>query len=221
MSARRGKPGQEALAELCEQYWFPLYAYLRRRGRSAEDAQDLTQGLFLRLLEKDDLAAVSPEKGRFRSFLLTALKFYASNEWDRHQTQKRGGHLERVELHFEDGESRYQAEGEQWSPEVVFERSWARVVSERALERLQQQYVARRQAAEFDSLRPSLTGDVGASTVRELAAALGKSEGATKVALHRLRQRFGETLRLEIAETVADRRQIDDELRNLIGALRF
>ena len=216
----RSPDSRRALSELCAQYWFPLYAFLRRSGWETADAEDLTQGFFLRLMEKQDLAAVHPDKGRFRSFLLKALKFYAANEWDRRRAAKRGGDLEQVELSFEDGEPRYQSMGDECSPEDLYERSWARAVSAGALEAVRLDYARRGREEQFEALEGTLTGATDDS-YRAIAARLDKSEGAIKVAVHRLRQRFGSELRSQVAQTVAGPEQLEAELRNLIAVLRF
>ena len=211
---------REALEDLCQAYWPPLYAFLRRRGHSPEDAQDLTQGFFARVLERRDVRAADPARGRFRSFLLTALQHYVFNEHERKTTAKRGGRLQRLSLDFEDVERAYVLEARHDdSPDRVFNRKWAAITLDRALQRLRRECHASGRAALADALLPYLTDAGNLPPYRTVAEQLGISEGATKVAVHRLRQRFGTILRLEIAETVLAPADVDDEVRELIRAL--
>lgn len=210
---------QAALAELCESYWFPLYAFVRRQGHGPDDAADLTQGFFAKLLEKNYLQDVRPDAGRFRSFLLASLKHFIYNEWDRQQAQKRGGHVPKISLDAALAESRYAIEPvESRTPEDLYERHWALTVLQRALERLEAETPAGKRDR-FENLRPYLTGDGSDATYAEVAARLGLSEGGVKVAVHRLRHRFGAMLRQEIGETVADPQEVDDEIRHLLTRL--
>lgn len=209
-----------ALAVLCTSYWYPLYAFVRRQGKSAHDAQDLTQEFFARLLEKNYLAQVSREKGRFRSFLLAALKNFLANEWDKVRAQKRGGDRTFVPLDATAAESRYAVEpADALSPDKIFERRWALTLLDRAIELLRAEYVKGGRGPLFDELKGCLTGDGSTVSYAELAARLATTEGAIKVAVHRLRQRYREVLRAEVANTVAQPGDVDDELRQLFAAL--
>jgi RNA polymerase sigma-70 factor (ECF subfamily) len=213
--------GQKALAELCAIYWYPLYALLRRRGHKAEKARDLTQGFFTVLLEKQYLAAADPARGRFRSFLRTALERFVANEHEHAQAKKRGGGKLTLQLDFDDGERRYQHEPlDRWTPERIFERQWALTLLDRTLAELRQQHDAAGKIRQFEAFKVYLTGDAGAPSVRQAAEQLAISEGAAKVAIHRVRQKYRDLLRAEIAQTVADGQEIDDELRVLLAALR-
>ena len=210
----------EALGDLCQAYWPPLYAFLRRRGHSPEDAQDLTQGFFARVLERHDFRAADPTRGRFRSFLLSALQHYVINEHERANTVKRGGRLQRLSLDFDEVERTYVLEGRNAdSPDRVFNRKWAAISLDRALGRLRDECHTLGKGALADALLPYLTETGQLPAYRTVAEQLGLTEGATKVAVHRLRQRFGAILRLEIAETVLAPADVDDEVRELIRAL--
>ena len=223
LAARRRdatEPARAALAALCEAYWYPLYAYVRRRGCDADAARDLTQGFFARLLEKEGPLDVRPELGRFRSYLLGALKHYLVNEWDRARAAKRGGGLTVASLDFEAGESRYRLEPtHDLTPERVYERRWALTLLEGVLCRLEAESGAAGKRKVFLRLRPFLTGDGERGSYRRLARELSMSEAALKVAVHRLRRRYRELLRAEIAETVARPEDVDDELRHLLAAV--
>jgi RNA polymerase sigma-70 factor (ECF subfamily) len=210
-----------ALADLCQAYWYPLYAFLRRRGNSAEDAADLTQGFFATLLEKGYLADADPDRGRFRSFLLTAVARFAAKEYDRAVAAKRGGGQRHLSLDFSEGERRYQREpADNWSPERIFERRWALTLLDRTLARLRQQHEVAGKLEHFDTLKVFLTGETGAPPLRQVAEQLKTTEGAIKVAVHRLRQEYRELLRREIAQTVATTEDVDNELAQLLTALR-
>jgi RNA polymerase sigma-70 factor (ECF subfamily) len=220
-AGQRSSPqSSAALATLCENYWYPLYAYVRRRGHGADEAQDFTQAFFARLLEKNDLAAADPGRGRFRSFLLTSLKHFLANEWDRNRAQKRGGCRSVLSIDFGTAEERYRAEpAHDLTPEKIFERRWALVLLENVLARLHDESAQAGKADSFDRLKGFLTGEQSAVTYGQLAAELNMSEGALKVAVHRLRRRYRELLRAEIEETVADPQEIDQEIRDLFSAL--
>jgi len=210
---------QEALAELCESYWFPLYAFVRRQGYRAEDAADLTQGFFAKLLEKDYLQDVRPEAGRFRSFLLASLKHFLYNEWDRRQAQKRGGRVPKISLDAELAENRYGVEPvETHTPEDLYERQWALTVLERSLGRLEAETPPAK-LPRLARLRPFLIEASHDVTYAEIGAELGLSESGVKVAVHRLRRQFGLALRQEIGQTVADPSEVDDEIRHLLTSL--
>jgi RNA polymerase sigma-70 factor (ECF subfamily) len=217
---RRSPQSSAALATLCENYWYPLYAYVRRRGHEADEAQDFTQAFFARLLEKNDLAAADPGRGRFRSFLLASLKHFLANEWDRARAEKRGGGRSVLSIDFGTAEERYRAEpSHDLTPEKIFERRWAFVLLENVLARLHDESAQAGKADSFDRLKGFLTGEQTQVTYGQLAAELNMSEGAVKVAVHRLRRRYRELLRAEIEETVADPQVIDQEIRDLFSAL--
>lgn len=219
-----GKPSAEAsdraLSELCATYWYPLYAFVRRRGYRREDAQDLTQAFFARLLEKQVVVAADPARGRFRSFLLGSLKNFLANEWDRERTQKRGGGRAVLSLDFTLADERFVREPvTHATPEKEFERNWALAVLDRALARLEAEYAGRHKQVLFARLKTALITADDDEPRRAMAKDLGMTEGAVKVALHRMRGSFRDALRLEIAETVGTERDVEDELRALIDAL--
>jgi RNA polymerase sigma-70 factor (ECF subfamily) len=209
-----------ALERLCRTYWYPIYAFIRRRGSDPHEAEDLTQSFFAFLLEKESLKKVDRRKGRFRTFLLAALMNFLANEWDKRQTLKRGGQSQIVSLDETVAEELYCREAvESVTPETLFERRWAWALVEQVLARLKEEYAAANKDRLFASLEPALTREVAPGTLVQFAAELGMSEGAVKVALHRLRRRFGELLRSEIAHTVASPEEIDDEIRHLFAAI--
>jgi RNA polymerase sigma-70 factor (ECF subfamily) len=215
----RRKEARSALVSLCESYWYPLYAYLRRRGYPADQAQDLTQQFFMRVLEGRYLDHADPEKGRFRSFLLTSLKFFVADEKDRHRAQKRGGAAV-LPLEFSSGEKRYQREpAHDETPERIFERRWAVLVLERVVDKLRNEFVHHGRPDHFERLKVFLLGHSDAPYTT-LAREMNTSEGALKVAVHRFRKRYRELLRQEIADTVADPADVDSELRYLAAALK-
>jgi RNA polymerase sigma-70 factor (ECF subfamily) len=212
------KEARSALASLCEGYWYPLYAYVRRRGYSADRAQDLTQEFFTRVLEGRYLGSANPEKGRFRAFILTSLKFFLADESDRGRAQKRGGGM-LVPLEFSSGEERYQREpAHDETPERVFERRWALSVLDRVMDRLRTEFVQHGRLDHFNRLKVLLL-DQAETPYAALAREMGASEGAIKVAIHRLRKRYRDLFRLEIAETVADPAEVESELRYLAAVL--
>jgi len=209
---------RSALTALCESYWYPLYAYLRRRGYPADQAQDLTQEFFLRMLEGRSLDRADPEKGRFRGFLLTSLKFFVADEEDRNRAQKRGGGA-LLPLEFSWGEDRYQREpAHDETPERIFERRWALTVVDRVVEKLRDEFVRHGRPEHFERLKVFLLGQSDAPYA-ELAREMNTSEGALKVAVHRLRKRYRELFRQEIADTVADPAEVEPEIRYLAGVL--
>ena len=220
MVLRAGEPGakaREALSNLCEAYWYPLYAYVRRQGHSAHDAQDLTQEFFARLLERGGVGDVAPGLGRFRTWLLTALKHFLINEWHRARAQKRGGGAVHVSMD-DDAEARYLREpADPLTAEKLFDRRWALTLLDRVLARLGREMAETGKAAHFEALKFCLSGEKRAYT--EVAATLGMTEGAVKVAVHRLRERYRALIRAEIMETVADPDEVDGELRDLFAAL--
>ncbi|MBZ5623664.1 MAG: sigma-70 family RNA polymerase sigma factor [Acidobacteriia bacterium] len=210
---------EDALASLCASYWYALYAFARHLGNPVEDAKDLTQGFFVRLLEKNYLREFKQERGRFRTFLLAAFQHYAANERHHAHAQKRRGHHTALSLDFEDAEGRYRQEPvDVQTPQRIFERRWALTVLDRALARVGKEYAGGRRAW-FDRLRCFLTGEPREFPYSQLAAELQTSEGAIRLAVHRLRRRFREALQAEVAETVADAAEIEDEIQFLIAAV--
>lgn len=214
----QGKDSRSALVYLCENYWYPLYAYLRRRGHAPDEAQDLTQEFFMRVLAGRYLDKANPEKGRFRSFILTSLKFFVADEQDRQRAQKRGGGAV-VSFEFSSGEERYQREpSHDETPDRIFERRWALSMLERVMERLRDEFVQHDRPENFERLKVFLLGHSDAPYA-ELALEMNTSEGALKVAIHRLRKRYREIFRQEIADTVADPAEVESELRFLANVL--
>lgn len=210
---------QSALTALCQTYWYPLYAFARRQGRTPHEAEDLTQEFFVRLLAKDGLAAVNPQNGRFRSFLLASLKNFSANDWDRNHTIKRGGAFTIISWDDRSGENRYLREpAHDVTPERLFEQSWALTVIESVLEELRKEYADAGKARLFESIHSYLEED-GAQTYAEMAATLNMTEGAVKMAVLRLRENFRHRLRSQIAQTVANAGEIDEELRHLFTCL--
>lgn len=211
---------RDALSCLCKAYWYPLYAYIRRAGHSADAAQDLTQEFFTRLLERDFLAAVDRSRGRFRSFLLASCRHFLSNERDRERAQKRGGGRPVLSFQATDAETRYSREPvDDMTPDRLFERRWALTLLDRVLDRLCAEFHARGKTDQFEYLRRYLVGDSDAPAYAEVARHLDSTPGAVKVLVHRLRQRYRELLREEIAPTVDTPDQVDEELRQLFRAL--
>ncbi|MGL4552997.1 MAG: RNA polymerase sigma factor [Gemmataceae bacterium] len=216
VAAGRATPeSRAALSDLCRLYWYPVYAFVRRRGHDPATADDLTQAFFTRLLEKDDLAAVSPERGRFRAFLLAACRNFLANQHDAAVALKRGGG---AVLALEDAEGRYVREPHHDdTAERLFERRWATELLGRVMRRLGGEYRASGNGELYDALKARLTG--GGAGYAEVAAALGTTEGAVKAAAHRLRARYGGLLREEIAGTVASADEVEGEIRSLLAAL--
>ncbi|MHC4483207.1 MAG: RNA polymerase sigma factor [Planctomycetota bacterium] len=213
---------QQALSTLCQTYWFPLYAYLRRQGYDTHQSEEYTQAFFARILEKQDLRRADPQQGKFRSFLLATLKHFVGDERDRARAQKRGGGRKILPLDFENADTRYSLEpAHQLSPEKLFEKSWALTVLGRTIARLKAESVGRNKQKLFDRLKVYLTAKRDSIPYRDAAAELNMTEGAVKVAVHRLRTRYRELLRDEIAQTVATESEIDEEIRNLFTALAY
>ena len=211
---------RQALVTLCETYWQPLYVYVRRRGYQADEAQDLVQEFFARLLEKESVAKADPGRGKFRSFLLSSLNHFLANEWRREQAQKRGGLQAILSLDFQRGESSLAIEpADDTTPERVFERKWALTLLATALGKLQAEYEAGGKLLLFERLQPSLSGSDDTESYHDLAAELGMTAGAVKVAVHRLRRRCRDILREEIAQTVSGPEEVDEELNDLFDAL--
>jgi RNA polymerase sigma-70 factor (ECF subfamily) len=210
---------QQALAKLCQTYWYPLYVFARRQGQRPEDAQDLVQGFFAKAIEKNYVADAEREKGRFRSFLLLALKRYMANEWNHANREKRGGGKEIISLDAQNTEMRYKTEpADDMSPEKAYERQWALTLLQQVLDRLGAELHAAGKGRVFEELKVFLNGEKGGSYV-EVGVSLGMNEGAVKVAVHRLRMRYRELLKLEIANTVTSPEAIQDEIHNLFAAL--
>jgi RNA polymerase sigma-70 factor (ECF subfamily) len=210
----------EALSDLCTGYWYPVYAYVRRRGADADAAQDLTQGFFSSLLERNTLAAADRARGRFRSFLLTALKFYLADEHDRATAKKRGAGQPSLSLDLEGAEERYRLEAQpEDTPDRIYERRWALEVLEQAHRRLRQEISRSANPERSGRLAVYLTGGRDETGYREVAEELGMTESAVKVAVHRLRKRFGALLREEVERTVGDPGETEGELRFLLAAL--
>ncbi len=220
-AARANTPtAQNALEQLCRSYWYPLYAYVRRRGHSEEDAKDLTQAFFARLLAKQWVGDAKRERGRFRTFLLTAMNRFLADEWDKVRRNKRGGGVPHVPLQFDDAETRYGCEpADTRTPEQYFERRWALTLLDTVLQRLRGEYERAGKGDVFAALHPILGGDE-LGPYADLAAQTGLSEGAVKVAVHRLRKRYRQLLREEIAQTSAPGADVEEELRGLYGALQ-
>lgn len=210
----------EALGTLCRAYWYPLYAFLRRLGKSPHDAEDLTQGFFFHLLQGNGLRSVRPDKGRFRSFLLASIKHFVADEREKAQAQKRGGGAGTISLDADQAEERYRSEAmEQLAPDRLFERRWAVTLLDRALGRLAAEMHASGKAERFNQLQIFLSGQPREPTYAEAARRLQMTEGAVKVAVMRMRQRYGDLVRMEISNTVATEAEVDEEMRCLIAAL--
>ena len=209
------------MASLCRTYWYPLYAYVRRAGYQQEDAQDLTQEFFARLLEKDDLKSADATRGRFRSYLLGALRHFLSNQKDHDRALKRGGTRRQLSLDYESAETRYSTEpSHQLTPEHIFDRRWALTLLDAVLDELRREFVADAKQRLFDVLKVHLAGDANAPGYEQLAGELNMTAGAVKVAVHRLRRRYRELLRAHIADTVLSPQDVDDEIRHLFEAVR-
>lgn len=210
-----------ALETLCRTYWYPLYAFARRRGSSPEDAADRTQEFFSRLLEKEYLASADREKGRFRAFLLTMFKRFLSKEREREQARKRGGGWKRLSIDVEAGERRYGHEpADDWTPEALYERRWALTLLEQVIERLQRDYEAKGKGRLFELCKPFLTGTGAGPPYENIARDLDMNETAVRVAVHRLRDRYRELLTREVAQTITEEGAVDEELNYLRSAVR-
>jgi RNA polymerase sigma-70 factor (ECF subfamily) len=210
----------EALATLCETYWYPVYAFVRRSGHDAEDARDLTQGFFTRLLEKRDVGGATPLHGRFRGYLLGSVKHFVANERARERALKRGGGRSPLSIDYGDADRQYNLEPvEPETPETLFLRNWALALVRRATDRLGEEYGVQGKRVVFERLRPMLTGEPDAASRKEIAESLNMTENAVNVAVHRLRRRFRHQLKDEVAETLADPGDIEDELRALLAIL--
>jgi len=209
-----------ALEKLCQVYWFPLYAYVRRRGYSAHDAEDLTQGFFECLLKRQSLAQADPARGRFRSFMLGAMNHFIADEWNKARAQKRGGHDTNISLDIEGAEAQLeQSMTRDASPNVAFDKEWATALLNEALNQLEQEYREAGKSDLFNGLRGALAGSRDSIPYADLAKRLGLTEGNARVAVHRLRKRYRELLRGELANTVASAQDIDDELHHLFKTM--
>lgn len=219
-AAQPGSPSaEEALESLCRSYWFPLYAFVRRSGRSPQDAQDLTQEFFRRLLEKQWLRAADPAKGKLRTFLLTALQHFLAKEWRSASAQRRGGGYVPVPLDTSLAESRFAAHVAALPAEETFDRQWALTLLDRTFQRLRGEFEQLGKTGDFEVLKPCLMAARGAVDYADVAGRLRTNEGAARVAVHRLRKRFREVYRQEISHTLAEEANLDDELRHLAAAL--
>jgi len=220
-AGRRDAPQADvALEELCRTYWYPLYAYVRRQGHSREDAEDLTQAFFARLLDKNFLEGISSDKGKFRAFLLVAVKRFLANEWDRAHRQKRGGGAQPLSLDWQDADTRYQINpADNLSPDKLYDRAWAVTVLERVITRLRDESGVEGRAKLYEQLKSFLMAGKSDIPYAQAAASLNLSEGAVRVAVHRLRRRYRELLREEIAQTLSDPGQADEEMQALFSAL--
>jgi RNA polymerase sigma-70 factor (ECF subfamily) len=222
LATRQGSTPEahEALSSLCQLYWYPLYAFIRRQGHGPDDAHDLAQGFFTALLEKNQFAIADPQRGRFRSWLLASLQHYLSNARDRERTLKRGGGQPPLSLDVPMAERQYHQEpAHELTPERLFERHWALGLLERVLATLHAECARNGKGPLFDKLKGTLAGEANEASYQQLAAELGSSPGAVKVAAHRLRRRYRELLREEIAHTVDRPEDVDDELRTLLASL--
>ncbi|MFO1488586.1 MAG: RNA polymerase sigma factor [Verrucomicrobiota bacterium] len=211
---------RDALARLCQRYWYPLYAYVRRRGHSAHDAQDLTQAFFEQLLRRQSLAAADPERGKFRSFLLTAMNHFLASEWKKAVAQKRGGGSQTLSLDWAAAAERFDLEpATDVSPDRIFEKQWAVTLLAEVLDRLEREYRAEEKGGLFAAIKETLTGRRESQPYAELAEKLGMNESALKVAVHRLRRRYRELIRAEIANTLEETEDVDTELQHLFRVL--
>ena len=210
----------QALEKLCRSYWYPLYAFVRRQGRDEATAKDLTQGFFAKLLEKNYLAGVRPEKGRFRNFLLASIKHFIADEWDKARALKRGGGQTIISLDETTGEGRYRHEPvEAMDAEKLYERRWALTLLEQARERLKEEFRIAGRAELYERLQLFESGDHDAPAYAQVAPALGLSESGLRAAVHRMRQRYQELVREEVAQTVSSPAEVDEEIRYLIRVI--
>jgi RNA polymerase sigma factor (sigma-70 family) len=213
-----GEIARAALAELCETYWYPLYVFVRRQVNDVHEAQDFTQAFFARLLEQRPFEAAEPNRGRFRAYLLTACKRFLINEWHKELTAKRGGGRHVLSLDFDSGESRYSLVAiDPTTAEQLYDRQWAITLLERVMEQLRLEYVAKKRLPHFETLKSFLAGSSYGASYAEAARALGISETNAKVAAHRMRQRYREMLRTEIAQTVQRPDDVEEEIRDLFA----
>jgi DNA-directed RNA polymerase specialized sigma24 family protein len=220
-AGRKSSPQSDrALGELCQTYWYPLYAYVRGRGNTKEDAEDLVQAFFARFLEKNYLEGLSAERGKFRAFLLASFKHFLANEWDKATRQKRGGGAQHLSLDWQEADKRFHLEPvDSASPDRIFDREWALALLERVIGFLKDECDRDGKAQLFEQARGYLMVSAEAIPYPEAAVRLGMDEGAVRVAVHRLRKRYRELLRAEVAQTLTDPQQISEELRSLQAAL--
>lgn len=219
-AGRRHTPQSDAaLEQLCQTYWFPLYAYVRRRGHAKPDAEDMVQGFFATFLAKNYLEGLEAERGRFRAFLLASLKHFLANEWNRSQRQKRGGGVTHLSLDWQSADTKFQAATTAATgPDKAFDREWALALLSKVIERLQAECVVEGKGQLFEQLKVFLAAGRGEAAHADVAGALGMEEGAVRVAVHRLRKRYRQLLRDEIANTLNDPAMVDEEMRALFGA---
>ena len=220
VAASSGQPDTQtrsSLETLCQTYWYPLYAFIRQKGYGAEEARDLTQEFFVRIIEGNHVQRADPHRGRFRSFLLASLKHFLYNQSDREQARKRGGGIAVIPLELTSAEEFYKREPRHdLTPEKIFERSWAVTLLDSVLSELRQDFARAGKARQFERLMPLLTYDDAGIPYKQIAVEVGLSEAAVKVTVHRLRRRFHDRLRARIAETVADPGQVEEEIRYLL-----
>ena len=219
-AGRHSSGSADAMSALCARYWLPVYAFIRRKGYSVEESEDLCQAFFTRVLEHGTLGEAREERGKFRSFLLASVTHFVANAWDRSRAQKRGGVRATLSFDFDAGEEKYHFEPHhELTPETLFERQWAMALLDRVLGRQREEYGRRGQAMQFDLLKVFLTGDQDRGSHHQVAARLDMSDVAVRTAVYRLRRRYAELLREEIAATVADPAEVDGEIRFLLAAL--
>ena len=222
LAAGRGNDAasERALATLCELYWYPVYVFIRRHGHSADEAADLTQEFFTRMLEGSGLQQAAPEGGRFRSFVIACIRHFLANEQDHVRALKRGGGRPTLSLEIETAEGRYVLEPrDELTPDKIFDRRWALTLLDRALTRLRNEHTTTGKQKAFEALKGYLTGDSAGVPYASVARALGTTEGAAKVAVHRLRRRFRDLLLEDVAATVEDPQDVEDEIRHLLEAV--
>lgn len=216
----RAPAASQALAQLCEGYWYPIYAYVRRRVSGVHEAQDLTQAFFEQLLERRAFEAADPERGRFRAFLLTACKRILINEWHKDRAVKRGGGRRPLSFDFDSGESKLGlVAADTLTPDELYDQKWAITLLERVMDQLRAEYAAKDRLAYFETLKNYLAGSPQDASFATAAQALGISDTTAKVAAHRMRKRYRELLRGEIAQTVERPEEIDEEIRDLFNVL--
>lgn len=209
-----------ALADLCEAYWYPLYSFVRRKGYNREEAEDLTQSFFSELLDKKQLRVADQQRGRFRTFLLAALEHFVSKQWRAKNTLKRGGGSTTIPFDFQTADEQYSNEPfHEWTPQKIFERNWALAILSKTLDGVRKQYSESGKTEQFEELKVYL-GDSSNVTYKSMAEKLDTTEGAIKVAVHRLRVRYGEQLRIQIARTVEFTSDVNQELQSLMQALQ-
>lgn len=217
---RKAADADQALATLCQTYWYPLYAYVRRRVTDVNEAHDLTQAFFAELLEKNYVGPATPERGRFRAYLLTSLKHFLSHQWEKAKAQKRGGGRTPISLDFNDGDSRIRLEPcDGLTADELYERQWAVALLERVMGLLESEMAASGKKDQFEHLKGFLIGEHGGSTYDDVAAKLGMTAAAAKMAASRMRGRYRQLLREEIAQTVSGPEEVEQEIRDLFQTL--